>query len=130
MKGRSIAIVLTITNLVLLAIVAGQAVGAPAQGTPAVLRAQKIELVDAKGQVRGSLEIAGDSEAVFRLRDSSGAIRVKIGGSTHGSGLILFDDSTEPGVQVVARRRTTAAAPTTTSVRLFSADGRERVITP
>jgi hypothetical protein len=130
MRGQRVAMVFTVINLALLAFVVGQGVNAEAQGTPAVLRAQKIELVDAKGQVRGSLEVAGDSEAVLRLRDSSGAIRVKIGGSTEGSGLILYDDSTEPGVQVVARRRTTAAKPTGTSVKLIGGNGRERVITP
>ena len=130
MRGQRVAMVVTVMNLVLLAILVGQGFKAEAQGTPAVLRAQKIELVDTNGQVRGSLEVAGDSEAVLRLRDSSGAIRVKIGGSTDGSGLVLYDDSTEPGVQVVARRRTTAARPTTTSMKLLGADGRERVITP
>ena len=130
MTGQGVATVLTAMNLVLLAFVAGQGLEAEAQGTPAVLRAQKIELVDTKGQVRGSLEVAGDGEAVLRLRDSSGAIRAKIGGSTDGSGLILYDDSTQPGVQVIARQRTTAARPATTSVKLLGANGRERVITP
>jgi hypothetical protein len=130
MRSQSVAVALTLLNLALLAVVISQGVTAEAQAPPAVLRAQKIELVDTNGQVRGSLEIAGDSEAVLRLRDSSGAIRVKIGGSTEGSGLVLYDDSTEPGVQVVARRRTTAARPTATSVKLLGAGGRERVITP
>jgi len=130
MTGQRVAIVLTMINLVLLAFGAGRGLKAETQGTPAVLRGHKTELVDAKGLVRGSLEVAGDSEAVLRLRDSSGAIRVKIGGSTEGSGLVLYDDSTEPGVQVVARRRTTAARQTTTRVKLQGADGRERVITP
>lgn len=130
MNRTTVVVVVTVTNLVLLAGIVGRGFRVEAQGVPAVLRAQRVELVDARGQVRASLEVAGDSEAVLRLRDSSGAIRVKIGGSTEGSGLVLYDDSTEPGVQVVARTRTTATRPTTTSVRLFGPDGRERVITP
>jgi hypothetical protein len=130
MNGQRLVVVLTLTNLVLLAVFLGRAPTLEAQGAPAVLRGQKIELVDAAGQVRASLEVAGDNEAVLRLRDSNGAIRVKLGGATEGSGLILYDDSTEPGVQVVARRRTTTARPTATSVKLFGPDGRERVITP
>ena len=48
-----------------------------------VLRAQRIELVD-------------------RIRDPEGNIRVKLGASQSGSGLVLLNDRTEPGVQMVA----------------------------
>jgi hypothetical protein len=48
-----------------------------------VLRAQRIELVD-------------------RIRDLEGNIRVKLGASQSGSGLVLLNDRTEPGVQVLA----------------------------
>lgn len=130
MKSQRLAVVLTLANLAILAVIASLGFGVEAQSVSSVIRAQKIELVDTNGQVRGSLEIAGDSEAVLRLRDSSGAIRVKIGGSTEGAGLILYDDSTEPGVQAVARRRATPARSTTTSIKLFGPDRRERVITP
>lgn len=128
--NRATTMVLMVMNLILLAGLLGRCFRLEGQEAPAVLRAQKIELVDSQGRVRASLEVVGDSESVLRLRDSSGAIRVKLGGSRHGSGLVLYDDSTEPGVQLVARRRTTPTRPTATSVRLFGPDGRERVITP
>lgn len=131
MKIGKIAFVLTVANLVLLSIIIIQGNKAEAQPSPTpVLRAQKIELVEANGRVRGSLEVVDGGEAILRLRDSSGAVRVKLGGATDGSGLILFDDSTEPGVHVIARRRGTSEKPTTTSMRLRGADGRERVIMP
>lgn len=130
MNAQRLAVLLTVANLAVLAGVVSRDFVVEAQTVPAVLRAQKIELVEPTGEIRGSLEIAGDREAVLRLRDSSGAIRVKIGASADGSGLILYDESTAPGVQAVARRRATPARSTTTSVKLFGPGSRERVITP
>jgi hypothetical protein len=43
-----------------------------------------------------------DGEAVLRMRDAEGTIRVKLGASKKGSGLVLLDASTEPGVHVLA----------------------------
>jgi hypothetical protein len=39
---------------------------------------------------------------VFRLLDQGGAIRVKLGAWRGGSGLLLNDDATEPGVHLLA----------------------------
>jgi hypothetical protein len=130
MDNRRLVVVLTVTNLGLIAAFLGRDLTVEAQSAPAVLRAQRFELVDAGGQVRASLEVAGDSEALLRLRDSNGAVRVKLGGGAEGSGLVLFDDSTEPGVQIIARKRPTAQRPATTSVKLFGPHGRKRVLTP
>ncbi len=69
-------------------------------------------------------------EAVLRLLDEKGTIRVKLGGGEGGSGLLLLDEVTEPGVHIIARRTGTAATPTTTSVTLRGADDRRRVIAP
>jgi hypothetical protein len=71
---------------------------------PAVLRARVIELVDERDQVRANLQVEPGGEAVFRLRDAQGAIRVKLGASEDGSGLLLLDDRTEPAVQVLAKK--------------------------
>lgn len=71
----------------------------PAPGT---MRAQRIELVDARGELRGQLHVEQSGEAVFRLRDEKGQIRVKLGASERGSGFILMDDQTEPGVQMLS----------------------------
>lgn len=93
-----------------------------AEAVPSVVRAQTIELVDAHGRVRVSLEVETNKEVVFRLRDANGTIRVKLGASEDGSGLLLANDETEPGVHILAKR-------TGTSVTLSGKDGKQRVIT-
>lgn len=80
---------------------------AAAQSAPSVLRAQAIELVDGRGRVRAQLNVESSGEVVFRLRDSSGTIRVKLGASEDGSGLLLANEATEPGVHIVATRNRT-----------------------
>jgi hypothetical protein len=67
-----------------------------------VLRARAIELTDGRGQVRAEIKVESNREVVFRLRDQRGQIRVKIGASRAGSGLLLLNDATEPGVQALA----------------------------
>lgn len=81
---------------------------AAAQPAPNVLRAQAIELVDARGRVRAQLNVESNGEVVFRLRDSSGTIRVKLGASEDGSGLLLANEATEPGVHILATRKSTS----------------------
>jgi hypothetical protein len=60
---------------------------------------------------------------VFRLLDQRGTIRVKLGADTDGSGLLLANDATEPGVHMLATAKGS-------SVRVANKDGRERLITP
>jgi hypothetical protein len=81
---------------------------AVAQAVSSVLRARAIELVDDSGRVRAQLDVAPGGEVVFRLRDASGTIRVKIGASEDGSGLVLLDESTEPGIHMLATRASTS----------------------
>jgi hypothetical protein len=82
---------------------------AGAQSAPAVVRAQAIELVDARGRVRAQLNVADPgSEVIFRLRDARGTVRVKLGASATGSGLVLLDEATEPGVQLRASQKGTS----------------------
>ena len=38
------------------------------------------------------------------MMDAKGTIRVKLGASEEGSGLVLLDDNTEPGVHLLASR--------------------------
>jgi hypothetical protein len=114
--------ILTGINLVLLVwllaasreAVAGQ-VGAP------VLRASAIELVDAAGVVRAQLMVTPGGETLLRMRDAKGEVRVKLGASDEGSGLLLADRSTAPGLHVLAQRGTT-------TLTLTDADGTQRVI--
>jgi hypothetical protein len=62
--------------------------------------------------------------------DSAGTIRVKLGGGTTGSGLLLLDETAEPGVQIIARRSATADRQATTSINLIGPGGQRRTITP
>ena len=81
---------------------------ARASETQTVLRAQAIELVDDGGQVRAQLNVTSGGEVVFRLRDARGTIRVKLAASETGSGLLLANERTEPGVHILAQRAQTS----------------------
>jgi hypothetical protein len=95
---------------------------AQARDMQTVLRAESIELVDDSGQVRAQLNVSPGGEVVFRLRDAKGTIRVKLAASEAGSGLLLANERTEPGVQILAQR-------TQTSV-LLQRGAKRRVLRP
>jgi hypothetical protein len=130
MKIQRVALALTAINLVLLAVSLTQVRPTVAQGISPLLRARTLELVDARGRVRSRLNVESDGAVVLRLLDQKGTIRVKLGADEHGSGLVLADEATEPGVHLIARQVGTAARPTTTGITLRGADGRQRVIKP
>lgn len=123
MVMRRVLLGLTALNITLVAGQAAHTSFASAAGVPATLRANVIELVDGGGKVRAQLKVEDDGEAVFRLRDSNGDIRVKLGAGREGSGLLLLDGSTEPGVHLLAKSAETR-------LTLSSGYGRRRVITP
>jgi hypothetical protein len=81
---------------------------ADAGRVPPVLRARAFELVDGRGQVRAQINVERGRQVVLRLRDREGAVRVKLGADGAGSGLLLLNESTEPGVQALATSRTTS----------------------
>jgi hypothetical protein len=87
------------------------------------VRSQKIELVDERGQVRAQFIIEANGEAVFRMRDSTGAVRVKLGASGEGSGLVLLNNATETGLQALANRDGT-------TLTLRNQNGHTRTIAP
>jgi hypothetical protein len=130
MKTQRFAMALLAINLLLLALAFSAGRSAAAQGVTEVLRTRTLELVDARGQVRSRLNVESDGQVVFRLLDPSGTIRVKLGADQHGSGLMLADETTEPGVHLVARRTSITGRPKTTSITLTGADGKQRAITP
>jgi hypothetical protein len=77
--------------------------GADRPRVSSVLRARTIELVDGRGQVRAQIKVERPSrEVVLRLRDQDGQVRVKLGASRAGSGLLLANEATEPGIQALA----------------------------
>jgi hypothetical protein len=67
--------------------------------------------------------VESTGEAVFRLRDSRGEIRVKLGAGTDGSGLVLLNGATETGVHMQVKGRET-------TLTLRNQDGQRRLITP
>lgn len=110
MKTAALMIVLTIINIVVvLGNLAQHNVAAP-QEAPEVIRAHTIELLDAQGAVRAQLNVEESGEVIFRMRDQSGNIRVKLGASADGSGLVLMNAATEPGVHILAKREGTSLA--------------------
>src|SRR5262245_16082043 len=127
---QRLAIALTAINLVLLVLAGAQGLSASSRAVAPVLRGHVIELVDDRGQVRSRLNVEESGEVVLRLLDEKGTIRVKLGAGENGSGLLLADEATEPGVHLLARRTATTERPTTTSITLRGADGRERVLKP
>ena len=74
----------------------------PAVDTSSVVRTQRIELVDERGNQRARLSVEPGGEVVLRLLSASGEIRVKLGASNDGSGLILMNGATEPAVHMIA----------------------------
>jgi hypothetical protein len=123
MNTLRIATGLSALNLAVLAGAVIQTRPAGAQSGEDVLRGRALELVDERGKTRARLDVEPGGEVVFRLLDQQGTIRVKLGAGTEGSGLLLANDATEPGVHILAKA-------TGSSVRIVNKDGRERLITP
>lgn len=135
MKIQRLAIVLTAINLMLLVFVSAQARSTKTQTASEILRGRVLELVDERGVVRARLGVKTPSSVIeLDLFDKNGVNRVKFGAGETGSGLVLFDETTQGAshsyVQIIARRTGTTELPKTTGITLRGADGRERVITP
>jgi hypothetical protein len=129
-KIQRLAVLLTAVNFVLLLLLLFHNRAVLAQADGGVLRARGLELVDAAGQVRGQFIVEPEGEAVFRIRDGAGTIRVKLAGGSQGSGLLLLDETTEPAVHIIARRRAVADRPTTTSISLTGPEGQRKTLAP
>ena len=123
MRIYRIAVAVTAINLALLLALLAHARASAQEGTAPVLRGRVLELVDERGQMRARLNVESSGEVVFRLLDQKGTIRVKLGASGDGSGLLLANDATEPGVHILAKADGSR-------LRLTNKDGRERLITP
>jgi hypothetical protein len=141
MKTERLALALMAANLLLLILVfanrvpsaargAAQASASSEEAVVPVLRGRALELLDHHEQVRARISMEPGGETVLRLLDENGTIRVKLGAGEDGSGLLLLDEETEPGVHLIARRAGTTTTPTTTSLTLRGAEGRQRVIEP
>jgi hypothetical protein len=131
MKPQRFAVMLTLFNFMLLLLFVAQAgFTTPQPAVTAAIKTSLLELVDDRGLVRAQLKVEPDGEVVFRLRDSKGSIRVKLGAGETGSGLLLLDEATEPAIQMIARRNGVTNRPTTTSITLRGANSQPRVIKP
>lgn len=91
--------------------------------THEVLRARLIELVNSNGQTVGQIYTGDDGAGNLRLRSAQGEIRVKLGATTEGGGLIVMNRKTEPAawLSVAAEQGT---------LRLSGPQGATKVITP
>jgi hypothetical protein len=123
MNTLRIAVALGALNLAILAGAAVQARTAGTQGGDDILRGRALELVDEGGKTRARIDVEPSGEVVFRLLDQRGTIRVKLGAGKEGSGLLLANDATEPGVHILAKD-------TGSSIRVVNKDGRQRLIAP
>ena len=117
MNAHRLAIALTALNLGLLVFTVS------AQSTSTVVRASALEIVDERGVVRARLGIKGGTTAELDLFDSTGTIRVKLGAGEQGSGLVMADDTAQPGVHVLAQRGATR-------ITLKEPGGKELAIRP
>ncbi|HYP26472.1 MAG TPA: hypothetical protein VE262_07135 [Blastocatellia bacterium] len=115
--------ILLLMHLVRPGLISSPAQARQAEKVPAVLRAQAIELVDAKGQVVGQLHVGEDGGGNIRLRSGDGTVRVKLAGTADGSGLLLFDREAEPAVWMAANKLGT-------SVTLAEKGKEKRVLKP
>ena len=116
MKTQPLAFVLVSCICVLTVIAVTDSLVEAEPGVAPIVRAEAFELVDADGQVRSRLTIEESGQVVLRMLDETGNIRVKIGADADGSGLVLLNDSTEPGIQMLAQRDETV-------IRLTGTDG-------
>lgn len=115
--------VLLLAHLVQPALTSSHAQAQQAGQSPAVIRAQAIELVDKQGQVRAQLYLGEDGGGNLRLRDATGTVRVKLGATVDGAGLILFDKEVEPAIWAATNK-------SGTSLKLAEKGKEQRVIKP
>ena len=124
MNMNRLAVVLTVINFVLLIFLLAQSRLIANQTIPQVLRVRAFQLVDENGEIRAQLNVdETNGEVIFRLMDAKGTIRVKMGASEEGSGLLLLNNLTEPGVHILANQDGT-------TLTLVDHNGVKRVIEP
>ena len=142
MNNQRVLAALTVINFSMMILLLLQFIGqAEASKSPAVLRASGLEIVDAQGKVRSSIQIVPEGPArladgsvandgkiypetvLFRLIRSDGRPSVKISTSEQGSGLTL-GGGIDPTYVVLD------AQGGTPSLSLTDKDGRQQHIKP
>jgi hypothetical protein len=128
MTTQRIALMLTVANLVLAALLVSQAHPVNASDVSPVLRGRSLEIVDEQGRVRASIKVEPpttvDSQnypeaVVFRLRDGDSGPAVKLDASREGAGMSLAGGK----VRLMAKRGENF-------VSVAGVDGREQVLKP
>jgi len=136
MKTPRSLIVLTVVNFALLLLaVAQQLRPAFAQADASVLRGRALEIVDAQGRVRASINVlppgrgpSGEEvheTVLLRLNTERGRPSVKIGASEPVSGLSLAGPTGTKDTYVILQAKGTAS-----SLKLRNEDGRELIFAP
>jgi hypothetical protein len=142
MKDQRVLSVLTVVNFgIMLFLLLHHSVSAEANGPATVLRGSKLEIVDAQGKVRASIQIQPEGPArmadgsvakdgkiypetvLFRLIRPDGRPSVKIATSEQGSGLTLGGGMDPTYIMLDAE----GGAP---SLSLINKDGRQQLIKP
>lgn len=137
MKSPPFLVVITVFNVLLLALSVGQSRAVEADGVAPVLRARALQIVDDSGRVRASISVLPADPAVkmpdgttgypetvlLRLISSQGRPNVKLAASERGAGLVLGGEANPTYVQVLAEGPNT-------SMKFSNGDGREQVLKP
>jgi hypothetical protein len=136
MKTPRSLFALTAANLALLLLTAAQQLRpALAQSEPPILRGRALEIVDAQGRVRASINVLppakspnGDEQAetvLLRLITERGRPSVKIASSEPASGLSFAGPTGTKDTYLILE-----AKGTTSSLKLRNENGREQVFEP
>ncbi len=137
MNSRALLVILTAVNLGLLGyqVLQPHLAVASTRDVPAVLRAHALEIVDASGRVRASINVFPENPNVIwngkpypetvllRLSTADGRPNVKLGASKLGSSLVIGGESDPTYIQVLAEGGQT-------TLKLINGDSTERVIRP
>jgi hypothetical protein len=91
------------TNILLLAARAWTSAQSQAPATD-VIRARLIELVNERGEMRAQLHLTENGGGELTLRNGAGEIRLKLGTTNDGVGLLMVDPSTQVGAHLVTSR--------------------------
>lgn len=115
MKTNHFLPILVLVNIIALFFMAAS----PQRENFEKISVKEFELIDTSGKQRASIKVENDGEVVFRLKDAAGTIRVKLGAGKNGSGLVLLDEDTNPGIQMLAKKRGSA-------ITVLGEEGRKR----
>ena len=133
MKIERLSLVLTIVNLGLLLFLVSQIPAVRTYGVPSVLRGRALQIVDARGRARASIDVlAGDrtpsgtpspETVILRLIDANGRPSVKLAMSEQGAGLSLVGATDATYVVLKAEGAES-------SLKLINQEGKQQVIQP